>query len=223
MEFPEQEDLFAEQDVFLLGDALLVAPVVKEGATSVEVNFPKKSVWFRVFDDGSVLTSRVTSFSGGKQTVDAPLERGTPVFQKGGSIIPLKLRPRRSSTQMAGDPFTLQVAVDDAGQAAGSVYLDDGHSLKYSQSQETWSYRSLSFASGVLSNKCATGPCLYSDESAVERILIMGLSSAPSKVTFRAPGSEDRVLQHSFSSVFNLLTIRQPGVQMNADWTIQIE
>jgi len=35
-----------------------------------------------------------------------------PVFQRGGSIIPYKFRFRRSSTQMADDPFTLLVALD---------------------------------------------------------------------------------------------------------------
>lgn len=35
-----------------------------------------------------------------------------PVFQRGGSIIPKKLRVRRSSTCMEHDPYTLYVAVD---------------------------------------------------------------------------------------------------------------
>lgn len=35
-----------------------------------------------------------------------------PLFQRGGSIIPKKLRVRRSSTCMEHDPYTLYVAVD---------------------------------------------------------------------------------------------------------------
>lgn len=38
--------------------------------------------------------------------------RQIPVFQRGGSIIPKKLRVRRSSTCMEHDPYTLYVAVD---------------------------------------------------------------------------------------------------------------
>ena len=35
-----------------------------------------------------------------------------PVFQRGGTIIPQKLRIRRSSSLMANDPYTLTVALD---------------------------------------------------------------------------------------------------------------
>lgn len=43
--------------------------------------------------------------------MDSPLEK-IPVFMQGGSIIPKKERPRRSSSQMADDPFTIVVAAD---------------------------------------------------------------------------------------------------------------
>ena len=35
-----------------------------------------------------------------------------PVFQRGGTIIPKKLRVRRASSLMANDPYTLIVALD---------------------------------------------------------------------------------------------------------------
>ena len=35
-----------------------------------------------------------------------------PVFQRGGTIVPRKMRPRRSSAAMANDPYTLVVALD---------------------------------------------------------------------------------------------------------------
>jgi hypothetical protein len=48
------------------------------------------------------------------------------VYQRGGSIVPRKLRIRRSSTQMAGDPITLAIALDTKGRAEGDIYIDDG-------------------------------------------------------------------------------------------------
>lgn len=36
-----------------------------------------------------------------------------PVFQKGGTIVPKKLRVRRASSLMANDPYTLVVALDN--------------------------------------------------------------------------------------------------------------
>ena len=53
------------------------------------------------------------SFNGGSKTtlIDLTLA-SVPVFQRGGSIVPYKFRFRRSSTQMADDPFTLLVALN---------------------------------------------------------------------------------------------------------------
>ena len=36
-----------------------------------------------------------------------------PVFQRGGTIIPKKLRVRRASSLMANDPYTLVIALDN--------------------------------------------------------------------------------------------------------------
>ena len=41
------------------------------------------------------------------------------MYQRGGSIIPKKMRVRRSSTAMANDPYTLVVALDTPKSAAG--------------------------------------------------------------------------------------------------------
>ena len=48
------------------------------------------------------------------------------VYQRGGTIIPKKERVRRSSALMRHDPYTLVVALDRAGRATGTLYIDDG-------------------------------------------------------------------------------------------------
>lgn len=48
------------------------------------------------------------TFPGGKEVeIPVTLDSGIPVYQRAGSIIPKKLRHRRSSTQMQNDPYTL--------------------------------------------------------------------------------------------------------------------
>ncbi len=46
-----------------------------------------------------------------------------PVFLRGGAILPLQERARRSSLQMRGDPFTLIVALNDSVAASGDSCL----------------------------------------------------------------------------------------------------
>ena len=48
---------------------------------------------------------------------------------KGGSIIPMKTRYRRSSKLMKSDPYTLVIALDEEGSASGKLYVDDGETF----------------------------------------------------------------------------------------------
>ena len=67
-------------DAFLLGDALLVAPVVEEGVTARRVRLPAGH-WYATDDE--------ESFTGGRDViVGAPLDR-IPVFARAGSVVPM--------------------------------------------------------------------------------------------------------------------------------------
>ena len=45
-EFPEAEAAYGVQDQFMLGPALLAAPVLQEGAASRAVLLPQQATWF---------------------------------------------------------------------------------------------------------------------------------------------------------------------------------
>lgn len=63
----------------------------------------------------------------------------TPLLIRGGSIIPTRQRPRRSSSLMKRDPISLRIALDNTGFAArGTLYLDDGESYKYEKGELVW-------------------------------------------------------------------------------------
>ncbi|KAG8907238.1 hypothetical protein FRB99_005062 [Tulasnella sp. 403] len=82
-----------------------------------------------------------TTYHGGRHgatvVVPAPLER-FPLLIRGGSIIPTRERPRRSSPLMKFDPFTLTIALDDNGNARGELYLDDGVSYSHETGKLVW-------------------------------------------------------------------------------------
>lgn len=65
-----------------------------------------------------------------KVTLDA-----IPVYYRGGSILPLRERPRRSTATQLADPYTLVLALDDKGEATGSLYVDDGRSFAFQKGQ----------------------------------------------------------------------------------------
>ncbi len=108
------------EDEFLLGDSLLVAPVVKEGVTEREVYFPN-GLWWNVWEH--------TWHSGhGRAVIKAPLDR-LPLFLRSGAIIPLT--PVVSSTaEWSTSPWPETMLVI-RGMGAFTLYADDGHSTLY--------------------------------------------------------------------------------------------
>lgn len=70
-------------------------------------------------------------------TVPAELHQ-VPLLVRGGSIIPSRDRPRRASSLMHRDPFTLRIALDSSLAARGEIYLDDGVTYAYKEGHLTW-------------------------------------------------------------------------------------
>lgn len=68
-------------------------------AKHVSVYLPSGQSWYYL--------SSGTAFKGGSTHKMEVLEDSVPAFQRAGTIIPRKDRFRRSSTQMANDPYTL--------------------------------------------------------------------------------------------------------------------
>ncbi|MER5441224.1 glycoside hydrolase family 31 protein [Streptomyces sp. NPDC002790] len=78
---PEDRALRDCEDAFLLGDCLLVAPVLEPGADRRTVHLPPGRWYDTVTGEG---------FEGpGRITVDAPLSR-IPVLARGGSVLPVR-------------------------------------------------------------------------------------------------------------------------------------
>jgi len=105
------------EDCFLLGEELLVAPVVTQGARTRAVLFPRHPGGWYPFPAGGAPIHRR------RRTVRAPL--GTlPVFARAGSIV-FEHEPRASTTTPA-EILIVHVFCDAQGQARGRLYEDEG-------------------------------------------------------------------------------------------------
>lgn len=83
--YPDDPSTINIKDQFLLGDRVLVAPVLDSGATSRQVYFPAGN-WYD-FSSGALTASGPTLV-----TVSAPLDF-LPIFVKEGTILPLYNQP----------------------------------------------------------------------------------------------------------------------------------
>lgn len=118
-------------------------------------------------------------------TVPAELHQ-LPLFIRGGSIIPTRERPRRSSSLMKRDPFTLVVAVSKDGTARGELYLDDGETFAHRSGALVW--REFTFVKGRLSSRDLAGA---RPDSAVDGVQLAGYS--PSQNDFASSIRDVRV------------------------------
>jgi len=213
VEFVADPAVFAVEEQCMVGGALMVRPVTKQGAATADVYFPGAQPWYDVdtFEKHA---------GGSRATVAAPIDK-IPVYHRGGHVVPRKMRLRRSASLMAHDPYTLTVAVDGAGKAAGTLYMDDGQTFNYQKGQ--YCLRSFAFDGSSLTAAAAEGDSKaragWEPANEIERIVLVGLAKHPAKIEVTdAKGTREL----TFSPVGQSVVVRKPGVRAAADWVIKI-
>jgi alpha-glucosidase (family GH31 glycosyl hydrolase) len=110
----------ATSPAYLLGEEMLVAPVVEQGAIQRRVGFPVGSDWIDYYSG--------KRFAGGTTaTVEAPPER-LPLFIKAGAIIP---RRRYARSIEHGTNDVLELHVYPGASGGFELIEDDGTSNEY--------------------------------------------------------------------------------------------
>uniref|UniRef100_A0A671RCZ9 Neutral alpha-glucosidase AB-like n=1 Tax=Sinocyclocheilus anshuiensis TaxID=1608454 RepID=A0A671RCZ9_9TELE len=206
VEYPDDVATFSIEDEYLIGKDLLVHPVTDEGATGVTAYLPGK---------GEVMSKSCFSVL---YLYFLCLVFQIPVFQRGGSIICRKDRVRRSSSCMENDPYTLYVAPSSQGSAEGELYIDDFHTFSFEVAKQ-FVHRHLSFSANTLSSRNLAPDSQFSTASWIEKIVIFG-GSQPSSVTLKNADGTESALEFEFGSTLAVLTLRKPGVNAAADWTV---
>ncbi|KHN31186.1 Neutral alpha-glucosidase AB [Glycine soja] len=220
MEFPSDEATFSNDETFMVGSSILVQGIYTERAKHASVYLPGKQSWYDL-RTGAVYKGGVTH----KLEVT---EESIPAFQRAGTIIARKDRFRRSSTQMANDPYTLVVALNSSQAAEGELYIDDGSSFNFLQGG--YIHRRFIFSNGKLTSidlaPASGSKGRYPSDAFIERIILLG----------HAPSSKNALIEPSNQKVDIELgplwvlrarapavtTIRRPNVRVAEDWTITV-
>ncbi|KAG1683534.1 hypothetical protein DVH05_014850, partial [Phytophthora capsici] len=126
-EFPDDKNARDIEHQYLLGPALMVSPVVHEGAISVEVYFPDTH-WYDAHNGKLALDSA----AGNNRRVSllTPLPK-LQIHLRAGYIVPTQ-RALATTTLSRRGYFTLLAALDTSQEkpsAFGELYVDDGDSL----------------------------------------------------------------------------------------------
>ncbi|XP_012844831.1 PREDICTED: probable glucan 1,3-alpha-glucosidase [Erythranthe guttata] len=222
MEFPSDEKTFSNDEAFMVGNSLLVQGIYTQGAKHAEVYLPGYQPWYD-FKNGN-------SYKGGETYKLDVLEDSVPSFIRGGTILPRKDRFRRSSTQMANDPYTLVIALNQSMSAEGELYIDDGKSFEFQKG--AYIHRRFTFSNGKLTSSnmrpddTTAGDRKFETESTVERIILLGLSNAPKNAVIEPANQKVEIemgpLLLRGGRGLSVPTIRKPDVRIGDDWTIKL-
>jgi alpha-glucosidase len=123
LNYQDDPNTYNLDDEFMVGDDLLVAPILSPGQTERLVYLPK-GIWYDYW-------TRKRLQGGTMVNVAAPLDT-VPMFVRGGAIIP-KAPAMNFVTEKRWDPLTFEIYPDEKGTATTTLYEDDGSSPSYEE------------------------------------------------------------------------------------------
>ncbi|RLN20986.1 hypothetical protein BBJ28_00008056 [Nothophytophthora sp. Chile5] len=129
-EFPRDKGAREIENQYLLGPALMVSPVMHEGAISVEVYFPEAD-WYDAQNGKLALTADTQHGPAGRcLSLLTPLPK-LQLHIRGGFVVPMQ-QPQTTTVLSRRGAVTLLAALDTSQKhpsAVGELYVDDGESL----------------------------------------------------------------------------------------------
>jgi alpha-glucosidase (family GH31 glycosyl hydrolase) len=195
--FPTDPKTYSIDQQFMLGPAILITPVMTQGATSVTGYFPDAN-WYN-FWDGTPLTSV------GAITLQAALT-DIPVHVCGGNVVPMQ-NPGMTIAASRANPYKILVALDKNGAATGSLYLDDGISVTpTATSIMTYSVRNGNFTATATTST-------YTPTAQLTTIQVWGAKSV-STVTVNGNSA-----QFTFNATTSVLSINSLSLSMVKSFT----
>ncbi|KAJ3332846.1 hypothetical protein HDU93_008915 [Gonapodya sp. JEL0774] len=141
--FPEDSETYSIERQFLVGNGILVSPVLEDRARDVVAYFPQ-GVWYDLASSAPVISVDVYGLDGRSnrsttgQWIHLEADIFTiPVHVRGGSVIPqfdirntdASVLPETVAQLLKRGEYSILVALDENGKAEGRFYLDDGESI----------------------------------------------------------------------------------------------
>jgi hypothetical protein len=227
-EWPAAGAVADVDDQFMLGPHLMVAPalVPEANATARPAILPATDRWYDATTGVEILAAK-----GGVHPVPPPIDRGAPAWWRGGGVVALAERARRSTAAASNDPLTLVIAPDGDGNACGDLYLDDGASFAFARG--AYSSRRICWAgaSHTLTNAAAPREvgapaprAAYDPRVEVGRVVILGQPASSLKTPWTATAGEASPgpLTLAPGAPVAGVVVKKPGLAAAGDWSIKV-
>ncbi|XP_048201809.1 sucrase-isomaltase, intestinal [Perognathus longimembris pacificus] len=171
-EFYDDMNSWVEDLEFLWGPALLITPVLKQGAEVVSAYIPD-ATWYD-YETGAKRPWR-------KERVNMYLpEDKIGLHLRGGYIIPIQ-EPDVTTTASRKNPLGLIIALDENNIAKGDFFWDDGESTKSIESR-SYIFYTFSVSNNILQITCTHANYEEGTTLAFETIKVLGLTETVTEV-----------------------------------------
>ncbi|KAK6242826.1 Glycoside hydrolase family 31 - like 2 [Theobroma cacao] len=186
--FPTYKECYGLSTQFLLGNSLMVSPVLEQGKTEVKALFPPGS-WYGMFDMTQTIVSKGQYF-----TLDAPLnEVNVHLYQN--TILPMQ-QGGMISKEARMTPFSLIVtfpAGATEGQAKGTIYLDNDElpEMKLGNGYSTYVelYATMNQGTVKVWSEVQEGKFALEKGWKIEKITVLGLGGSVNTSALEINGS----------------------------------
>ncbi|KAL4582586.1 hypothetical protein LXL04_007140 [Taraxacum kok-saghyz] len=172
--FPQDTNTYNISTQFLLGNGVLISPVLTPKTVSINAYFSSGN-WFSLFN----YSDTVSVESGAYVTIDAPADH-INIHIREGNIIALQ-REALTTSLVRETPFHILVAVSKIENSTGEVFLDDGEELGFGGDYGNWTLvRFLSrFVEGVwvLKSEVDNGGFALRRKWIIEKVTFIGLEN----------------------------------------------
>ena len=212
-EFPNDPSLAAVETQFFLGPAILVTPVLAQGATTAHGVFPgvgKGQVYYDWYTQKAVVAS-----AGQNVTIAAPLGH-IPVYIRGGYVIPTQ-EAAQTTREARDSPWSVLVALNSEGSASGQLYVDDGESL----APNATLYVDFTATRGTL---YASARGRYVDKNPLDGVTVLGVADHVGTVTLNGDAVDAEKIKYDATSktltVGSLKSLTSKGAWAQ-DWALK--
>lgn len=179
----------------------------------VVVLFPENNRWYSLYTYKEIqnvlnpMTIKIT-------------ESEIGAFIKGGSIIPLRSRVRRSSKLGKEEPFCLVIALNNDQRASGNMYIDDEETYNFEKGK--YCFKRFVFQENELSIINVHDNYEFNNE--IETIIITGLKSEPKEIIlFKHNRKTIKTLEFEFSKENQILIIHRFRISLDEKiWRIKL-